>query len=397
MATSQTKGDFMKIFFKILGTILGVSLLGILLVLAYWYFRPNRAHVDTNVVVDSWDIANDGQHNSNTDMIMWNGETYIAYVSSPYHFSSEASTLHIKHSSDLGHTWVENSTFNPENNDIRDPKFAVIGDRLFLYALDNNAFNPEPYQTVYSYTEDGKDWTPLELVPGVDGWLFWRPKTQDGITFYNSAYWYHHNKAVLLKSTDGINWEIISTINEGERNDETEIIFLPDGRLLATARLEYDESWLEGVLGDVRGSTLITVSEPPYIEWTELTQSKVTRLDGPYLFLYNDRVYGIGRFQPDLGKSGPLTPQGSALSRKRTSIFEVRENGLAYLTDLPSNGDTSYVGLVIDGDYAYASYYTSPLNHDYGWILGMFSPTSVRMAKIDLKAMEALADQTEAK
>jgi len=29
--------------------------------------------------------------------------------------------------------------------------------------------------------------------------------------------------------------------------------------------------------------------------------------------------------------------------------------------------------------------------------LGMFSPTSVRMAKIDLKAMEALADQTEAK
>ena len=68
----------MKIFFKILGTILGVFLLGILLVLAYWYFRPNRAHVDTNVVVDSWDIANDGQHNSNTDMIMWNGETYIA-------------------------------------------------------------------------------------------------------------------------------------------------------------------------------------------------------------------------------------------------------------------------------------------------------------------------------
>ena len=52
---------------------------------------------------------------------------------------------------------------------------------------------------------------------------------------------------------------------------------------------------------------------------------------------------------------------------------------------------------VIDDDYAYASYYTSPINHDYGWILGMFSPTSVRMAKIDLKAMKTLADQTEAK
>jgi len=29
--------------------------------------------------------------------------------------------------------------------------------------------------------------------------------------------------------------------------------------------------------------------------------------------------------------------------------------------------------------------------------MGMFSPTSVRMAKIDLSAMEALADKTEAK
>ena len=387
----------MKKFFRGLASILGAFLAVLLLLIAYWYFRPNRAEVDTAVVVDSWDIANDGLHNSNTDMISWKGETYIAYVSSPYHFSSEASTLHIKHSSDMGHTWEEDSTFNPENNDIRDPKFAIVGERLFLYALDNNAWNPEPYQTVYAYTENGIDWTSLELVPEMDGWLFWRPKTQDGITFYNSAYWYHHGKAVLLKSTDGINWEIVSTINEGERNDETEIEFLSDGRMLATGRLEYDESWLEGALGDKRGSTLIAVSEPPYTTWTELTQSLVARLDGPYLFTYNNRVYAVGRYQPDLGKSGPLTPQGSALARKRTSIYEVREDGLAYLTDLPSNGDTSYVGLVMDENYAYASYYTSPIDHDFGWILGMFSPTSVRMAQIDLQAMEALADQTEAK
>jgi len=386
-----------KKFLKALGIILGLIVLILAFILAYWYLRPNRAQVDTDVVVDSWDIANDGQHNSNTDMITWRGETYIAYVSSPYHFSSEASTLHIKHSSDKGHTWVEDSTFNPENNDIRDPKFAVIGERLFLYALDNNAFNPEPYQTVYAYSENGTDWSPLELVPDMDGWLFWRPKTQDGVTFYNAAYWYHHGKSVLLKSTDGIQWEIVSTINEGERNDETEIEFLPDGRLLATARLEYDESWLDGALGDKRGATLITVSEPPYTTWNELTQSLVTRLDGSYLFTYNDRVYAVGRYQPDLGKSGPLTSQGSGLARKRTSLFEVREDGLAYITDLPSDGDTSYAGLVMDDDYAYVSYYTSPLNHDYGWILGMFSQTSVRMAKINLAAMEAAANRIESK
>jgi hypothetical protein len=75
----------------------------------------------------------------------------------------------------------------------------------------------------------------------------------------------------------------------------------------------------------------------------------------------------------------------------------VRETGLASLSDLPSDGDTSYVGLVVDGDTDYASYYTIPINHDFVWILGMLSPSAVRMAQINLKAMEALANGAEAK
>ncbi|MBN2393093.1 MAG: hypothetical protein JXR84_20355 [Anaerolineae bacterium] len=157
----------------------------------------------------------------------------------------------------------------------------------------------------------------------LDGWLFWRPKTQDGITFYNTAYWYEHGTSILIRSTDGIHWEKIATIYQGGRNDETEIEFLSDGRMLATARLEYGE--------------------------------------------------------------------------KRTSLFEVREDGLAYLTDLPSAGDTSYVGLIVDGDIAYATYYTSRVDRDYPWILGMLSPSSVVLAKLELPALEALADKTAAR
>jgi hypothetical protein len=282
-----------------------------------------------------------------------------------------------------------------EGEDIRDPKFAIISNRLFLYALKNTSFVAEPYLSVYTFTENGREWTDFQSVAGLDGWLFWRPKTRDGITFYNAAYWWEHGKSVLLKSTDGIQWDIVSTIHEGGRNDETEIEFLPDGRLLATARLEYGEG--EAVFGNPKGSTLITVSDPPYITWTERVESLVTRLDGPYLFTYHGRVFALGRFQPNPGQEGLLTDQGSILASKRTSIFEVRETGLAYLTDLPSAGDTSYVGLVIDGDMAYATYYTSPINRDYVWILGMLSPSAVRMAKVDLKAMEVLATQTQAK
>jgi hypothetical protein len=296
-----------------------------------------------------------------------------------------------RRSSDKGRTWEEVERYNPPGEDIRDPKFAIFGNRLFLYALKNTNFIAEPYLSVYAYSENGSNWTEFQTVPNLDGWLFWRPKTQDGKTFYNTAYWWEHGKSILLKSTDGIQWETISTVHEGGRNDETEIEFLPDGRLTATARLEYGVG-SEAIFGDPKGSTLIAVSSPPYTTWEPLIESLVTRLDGPYLFPYNGRVYAIGRYQPDPGKTGPLSDQGSCLTKKRTSIFEVRENGLAYLTDLPSAGDTSYVGLVRDGDTVFASYYTSRVDRDYIWLLGMLSPSSVKMAKIDLPAMEALAD-----
>jgi hypothetical protein len=182
-------------------------------------------------------------------------------------------------STDKGYSWDEMNTFSPAGEDIRDPKFAAIGNRLFLYALKNTSFVAEPYITVYSYTEDGKIWTNFEVVSGLDGWLFWRPKTQDGIIYYNAAFWYQHGKSALLKSSDGISWEIISTIHEGGGNDETEIQFLPDESLLATTWLEYG-GFADGAFGDIKGATLITVSAPPYTEWIELCRAGSLALMG---------------------------------------------------------------------------------------------------------------------
>jgi hypothetical protein len=379
-----------------IGIVLGALAIALALLFGYWFLRPNRAQVDKDVVIEVWNVTNDDYHNSNTDLIQWRDQFYIAYVSSPYHFASDASVLHVKRSADLGRTWEEVTTFNPPDEDIRDPKFAIIGQRLFFYALKNTNFVAEPYLSVYAYTEDGTDWTAFETVSGLEGWLFWRPKTQDGQTFYNAAYWYEHGEAILVKSSDGIHWERVATICQGERSDETAIEFMLDGRLIATARVEYGTS-TDGALGDDRGATLIAVAEPPYTAWTERVQSRVTRLDGPVLFAYNGRTYAVGRYQPDLGKSGPLTAQGSVLARKRTALYEVHERGLAYLTDLPSAGDTSYVGLVVDGDVAYATYYTSRVDRDYPWIIGMLRPSAVMMARIDLQKMQALADQVEAR
>ena len=64
---------------------------------------------------------------------------------------------------------------------------------------------------------------------------------------------------------------------------------------------------------------------------------------------------------------------------------------MARLTDLPSAGDTSYAGIVMQGDDLYASYYTSDIEWDPPWILGMFESSAIKMARISLSKMEELA------
>jgi hypothetical protein len=183
-----------------------------------------------------------------------------------------------------------------------------------------------------------------------------------------------------------VDWTIESEIHEGDRSDEPAIEFLPDGRLLATVRLEMSDS----LAGHPEGSTLITTSEPPFESWAPGTRSMVARLDGPALFNYNGRVYAVGRYQPHV--AGPFGWQGSIFSRKRTSLYRVEEDGLVHLSDLPSAGDTSYAGLVRRGENLYVSYYTSDVHRDVPWILGMVSPSAIRMARISLPSLEALAE-----
>ena len=349
--------------------------------------RRNRAFINPGLELETWDVAADGAHNSNTDLIHFKGSFYLAHQISPWHFGSEESRLVVRRSADA-RRWEKVAEFEASGEELRDPKFAVIGDRLFLYVLRNRAWDPEPYTTAYTCSEDGTSWGPLvDIRP--EGWLFWSPETIDSATWYVPAYWREHGRSALLKSSDGVEWSWVSEIYEGERNDETAIEFLPDGRMIATLRLEGSGQ----MRGDPQASTLIAVASPPYEEWS-YARSRVTRLDGPCLFAHGGEVFAAGRYQAD--RLPGLSEQGSVFSRKRTSLFLVREDGLTYLSDLPSSGDTSYAGAVIQGDVAYVSYYTSPIDKDYPWLIGMLSRTDIRMARISLPSLARLANSPPA-
>ena len=375
-------------FFKWFGFFLILLLSMLLGMIIYWFIRPNTSEINYSLSMEYWvamGLKIEGHsHNSNTDMIYWNGSFYLVHQNSPYHLTSKQSKLIIWRSSDAI-SW-ELAKIIYLHEDIRDPKFTVIGSRLYMYALINyGEFIASPETTVYTYTEDGQSWKDFEFIEPY-GWLFWKPKTRDNTTWYVPAYWRGHGASILLNSTDGIHWDLISPIYYGERNDETDIEFFSDGRMISTGRLEGE---VEFLFGDNIGSTVICVSKYPYKSWT-YAKSQLTRLDGPCLFEYSGKIFAVGRFEP---QNDPVFHQrGSFFNRKRTSLFLVTEIGLVHLADLPSAGDTSYAGVVIRGDQAYISYYSSPVNQDWPWILGVISESAIRMARIDLDRLTSLAE-----
>lgn len=364
---------------------LGVGL-GVLLVHAW--LRPNRAEVDPRLVLEHWDAVADGEHNSNTDMIEWQGDFLLVHDARPSHLGSPDSRLVVRRSPDA-RRWETLARLSVPGRDVRDPKLIALGDRLLLYALPNSSRMATPEGTVLATSEDAVTWTRFAPV-GPEGWLFWRPKSPDGgATWYVPAYWRDHGEAILLRSEDGQDWEHVSTIHRADGNDETAIEFLPDGRAIATARVEVTP---DAVLGNAGAGTAILVAEPPYTEWVQTAFSQETRLDGPALFRLADTTFAVGRRQE--GSRRWWTRLGGVLSRKRTALYRVEPERLVHLSDLPSAGDTSYAGVVVRDGHVHIDYYTSRIDRDFPWLLGMFLRSDVRVARIPVESLLALSRAT---
>jgi hypothetical protein len=354
----------------------------IALVLNYWLLRPNLETPAPVPAPEVTSLPRTARHDGMSDLIHWRGHLWLAHVASPWHFASRESRIVLRCSRD-GDTWVEVARFSAAGEDVRDPKLAVIGDRLHLYWLQNREFpEPKPYATFLSASRDGLVWEePNPVRPA--GWLLGRPQTLDGATHYVTAYWHDHGRAALFRSVNGREWTHVSDVAAAERIDETDFTFV-GRRIVAAARLEGlgPNPWL----GDPRGGTLIATADPPYTEWRTTLDMSV-RLDGPRLLAWGGRAYAVGRY--DLLSGSGLV--GSVLSRKRTALYLVNPPRLEPLAILPSAGDTSYAGAVVLGDQILISYYTSRSDRDYPWLLGMLLPSELRLARIPLLSIRSLA------
>ncbi|HEY6173371.1 MAG TPA: hypothetical protein VIX73_02965, partial [Kofleriaceae bacterium] len=200
---------------------------------------------------------------------------------------------------------------------------------------------------------------------------------------YAAAYEDGDKSVVLFSSVDGMNWTRGAQIY-GVAADtplETELVFVPSGKLLALVRMDGTDDELLGFAGRLR--TKVCWAAPPFTSWDCSRELDGVRLDGPVAFFHDARLFVVARkhlIGPD--------------DRKRTALYELTGNfdggdlQIIEHGELPSAGDTSYAGVApIDRDRVLVTWYSSLVPQDDSWARAVFGASDIWQATLDLSQL----------
>jgi len=293
-----------------------------------------------------WDKA---PHSAFTDLARFKGSFYCTFREGTGHVpgrSGADGAIRVISSVDDGEAWKSVALLAEDGVDLRDPKISITPDGRLMLTIGGSFYEEgkrlkcEP-RIAFSDAE-GHNFSPPqpavidEKIRTEHDWL-WR------VTWHDDIAWgvvYHASRGAagpghrLVKSTDGITYEPVVSLDMGGFPNETTLRFADHDEMIALVRREGEDR--TGRLGR---------SRPPYAEW-EWSDVGI-RLGGPnFLILPGGELIAGSRLYLDDGA--------------RTALFCVdRSDRLRELFRLPSGGDTSYPGLVIHDGKLWISYYSS--------------------------------------
>ncbi len=236
--------------------------------------------------------------------------------------------------------WESVALLSKEGYDLRDPKLSVTADgRLMVIQGGSMYVDKELKKRVpqVSFSSDGHTFSDPEPVdyPVPDGFAwFWRMTWHEGTGYTVSYGESGDNRLELIKTTDGRHFEKITDIELGGFPNETTVRFLPDGRMALLIRREQDDQ-----------VAYLGVSEPPFTDW------KLTPLGfhvgGPEMVVLPDGSLIIGG-------------RGYLEGEPKTHLWRGNAEGDFELwKTLPSGGDNSYPGFLVEGRELKVVYYSS--------------------------------------
>ncbi len=306
-------------------------------------------------------IFDDGQYNAFTDLGKFRGHYYCTFRNAISHGGASHNVMGsivVIRSADRKH-WTEVARFSQPGVDLRDPKMLVTEKEIRIYAVDcrlrkNGAIQ---YANCAWTSDDGVGWSDSTLM--APGYIFWRPKTYKG-KYYVPAYARRpgYCGVDILVSDDGYDWHMLSTPLpparvEGETlwANETEILFLKNGKALLFARRNYTGTPNPKLaeLGGFRTGVVLESSADDLTHWKPIDDSLTFHC--PAAIEHNRRIILAGRDKLPLG-DGRVTETGR--------VWEFAPGqGFTRLLHLKTHGDSSYPGLVAEGDELTVSYYST--------------------------------------
>ncbi len=290
-------------------------------------------------------IYSDDNYNAFTSLLKFNGRFYCAFRSGEAHVYGRDGITTIISSKD-GKKWKEIASLSVPGYDLRDPKLSITPNGNIMVIIGGsiyegkNCLGGTPH--VAFSNKRGTKFTAPHAV-NIDSsiktnydWL-WRVSWHNG-TGYGAVYKMKTESDAgnfsiirLVKTNNGIDYQLITKLEIGGRPNESTIRIMPDGEMLMMIRREE---------GD--GKAYLGKSKPPYTNWTYLEMPFF--VGGPdFIPLDDEHFVGGGRI------NGNFTGL----------ISFTRDGDFRNVLKLPSNSDSSYPGFVIENGKLYISYYSS--------------------------------------
>jgi hypothetical protein len=291
-----------------------------------------------------WDV---GAHNAFTDLVRWNDRWWCTFREADAHVGGDGA-IRILTSRD-GKKWESTALLTEKGIDLRDPKLTVTPAGKLMLNCGGSVYEGQTLKGKQSrvlFSSDGRTWTAPQRILSEGEWL-WRVTWHQDVA-YGAAYRSTTASSVpgpewslaLYRSNDGVKWDLVKNMEVTGRPNETTLRFKQNGDMIAMVRRE---------AGDTMG--YVGYASPPYKHWTWNVSNH--RFGGQnFIQLPDGRWIAGTRDYTNIKKGAGSAP--------RTILAELGADGhLKPLVTFPSDGDTSYPGLIWHDKKMWVSYYSS--------------------------------------
>lgn len=333
--------------------------------------------------------------NNNLDVIQFGGKYFLAFRNAPNHFASRKARMIILSSTDM-ENWTLDKIIHV-NNDMREPRFAEINNKLFLYFFEAGHvfYKFQPQHVHYCVYSGDSTWTDPTLIPNLDNFIIWRIRKW-GNTLYMSASngEYKDGEKIgeqlwIYQSTDGIHWEPITKepqLRHPRSVCEGEFLFDQQGNIWGVARLEVDGSYTFKIDKDS-----IKHKWNPHYSSYKYDSSLMFENDGDFYLIARRNLDGDGSFVRKEEKYKKNRIRYS-LTKKKTALFKLDTNTMewVHIKDFASTGDTAFPGIVktSDSEYVVFNYSSNIHKKDKNWIFGQLGKTYIYKTTLKISDKE---------